>query len=596
MGNTCSNTPTQPDSIRVQEDNNPTSIWNYNPVPNNDNLKKDENGSLYCQIYLASFYNTNSGSFCGHLFLMKSHDVDNEEEQVVHRYSFLFFEFISKPTRITIEKQTDGKLKISFIHNVDTVLFEQVWNPSEYVMEEESGHLKSIVKKKMIDGVSSDIPMIDESAQVVKVVPSNTSASRDFDVVPNNRSASNALEVVPSNRSATHALEFVSIGSGAGVSTLPKNVPPPEAVGRSLVNPNKLFMFQKQYQQMLEQIMRQYEMLQQIMSRGKVDPRLCFPQCDYCMKQSAKNARNVFGRTPVITFDNRSVSDSISPPRVIKSDDIDMCIKFPVNGVAVSLILTVPKDVIGEIAYMYRVNDQYVLGTVSRLINQYVALLQLDCDPSKTSIVLSDNRHRFLLWICHQMRLIISRLKRRASSENATSCVRIATCVDASSAVKDVYHRQKFERCGPVEESTTRRNIKTVGTFSGMKYMFTVLEHSNQIVYRLLNCDYPYSTEFFVQFDIVNVFSLKVYELLTGVYLIVIQTKSGQTYLSGYLSTNATACFATCQITSNLEERRFQSFEHISGTVFKCIFSDGTERTFSIESGSYATINEVFHV
>jgi hypothetical protein len=177
------------------------------------------------------------------------------------------------------------------------------------------------------------------------------------------------------------------------------------------------------------------------------------------------------------------------------------------------------------------------------------------------------------------MRLIISRLKRRASSsENAT----------AGFEVKDVKRHQEFARCGPVEESISDSN--TVLAFSGTQYTFTVLPDLNKIVY---NTKINWNSQHNVQFDIVNIFSLKVYELLTGVYLIVIQTKSGQTYLSGYLSTNATACFATCQITSNLEKRRFQSFKHVSGTFFKCFFSDGTKRTFSVEYDLYATIKEV---
>ena len=133
---------------------------------------------------------------------------------------------------------------------------------------------------------------------------------------------------------------------------------------------------------------------------------------------------------------------------------------------------------------------------------------------------------------------------------------------------------------------------KTVITFSGMGYVFTVLDDL-AIVYNQIKCFSPHNTPMNVQLGIINISSLKVYELLTGVYLIVIQTTLGQTYLSGYLSTNTTPSFATFKITSNLEEKRFQSFEHVLGTVFTCFFSDGTQKTFSIESGSYATITEV---
>lgn len=157
-----------------------------------------------------------------------------------------------------------------------------------------------------------------------------------------------------------------------------------------------------------------------------------------------------------------------------------------------------------------------------------------------------------------------------------------------NSAVKDVNHRQEFARCGPPEESIT--SSETVLTFSGKNHMFTVSDDSKSMYYRIKNQDFQ------VKFGIIDISSLKVYALSTGVYLIIIQTNSGQTYLSGYLSTNRTQLFATFQITSNLEEKRFQSFEHVSGTVFKCFFSDGTEKTFSIEFDSYATIKEVCHV
>ena len=158
--------------------------------------------------------------------------------------------------------------------------------------------------------------------------------------------------------------------------------------------------------------------------------------------------------------------------------------------------------------------------------------------------------------------------------------------------VNDVNLCQDFARCGSPKESTT--GIKTVLAFSVKQYLFTVLDDLKSMGYRLKKADnYPLNLDFPVQFGIINISSLTVYELSDGVYLIVIQTNLGQTYLSGYLSTNATPIFATCQITTNSNQIRFQSFEHVSGTVFKCLFSDGTERTFSIESSSYATIKEV---
>lgn len=634
MGNTCSKTTTQPDSTRVQEDNTsnePSEVrepfMRMLSIPGAPN-----NWEINYKVLIID------GKHTVTIFVMK-HKLKNDGTVEPRFIPICFFKMEESPSKITFEMSENQSFSITAYISEETsgeiAVHSITWESNEYTIQEDGvfiGCVKKIqrtdchflfvssLKPKSLSGEegassasenvsSSNGSQIEVSKQVGLgqggFTVSQTQVSLEVhsaqlvssDEIDNGAGAS-ALQanVQPlsvnshDNGSATHAPEFVSIGSGAGVSTLRRGVPPPEAVGRSLVNRT----FKPQYLKMIKKIMHQNEMLQQIMSRGKVDPSLCFPQCDSCINKSAKNARNDFGRMPVITFDDRSVSDSILP-RVIKSDVINIY----VNGVDVSLILTLPKDVIREIACLYRVNCPDVLGTVSRLINQCVELLQLDCDPSKTSLVLSDavcdNRHRFLLWICRQMRLNISRLERPDPSEDTTSCVCIAPCVDASSAVKDVYHRQEFERCGPVEESTTRRNIKRVGNFSGNKHLFTVLEHSNQIVYTRLDWDSLQNIANPVQFGIINISSLMVHELSDGVYLIVIQTESGQTYLSGYLSTNATACFATCQITSNLEERRFKSFEHVSGTVFKCLFSDGTERTFSIEYGSYATINEVLN-
>ncbi len=152
----------------------------------------------------------------------------------------------------------------------------------------------------------------------------------------------------------------------------------------------------------------------------------------------------------------------------------------------------------------------------------------------------------------------------------------------------DVRSYQDFSQCGPLKEPTT---------FSGMRHVFTVSDDSSSMFYYWIKKDgeYRLNPNIPVEFGIFDIRSLKVYELSTGVYLIVIQTNSGQTYLSGYLSTNETPIFATFQITSNLEQKQFQSFEHVSGTVFKCFFSDRTEKTFSIESNLYATIKEVLN-
>ena len=159
-----------------------------------------------------------------------------------------------------------------------------------------------------------------------------------------------------------------------------------------------------------------------------------------------------------------------------------------------------------------------------------------------------------------------------------------------NSETKDVEFNQGFAQRGPSKESIT--GSKTVDTFTGTNQLFTVSPDSKSIFYQPKNPG-KLNKKFQVEFSITRILTLTVYELSEGVYLIMIHTSLGQTYLSGYLSTNATPIFATYQITSNLDDKRFKSFEHVSDTVFTCFFSDGTEMTFSIESGSYATINKL---
>lgn len=175
------------------------------------------------------------------------------------------------------------------------------------------------------------------------------------------------------------------------------------------------------------------------------------------------------------------------------------------------------------------------------------------------------------------------------SSHNIVSIKRRNDVVSAERraivVASDVRSYQNFSQCGPLKEPTT---------FSGMRHVFTVSDDSKSMYYGIKkDGEYRLNPNFPVEFGIFDIRSLKVYELSTGVYLIIIQTNSGQTYLSGYLSTNATQIFTTFQITSNLDQKQFKSFEHVSGTVFKCFFSDRTEKTFSIESNLDATITEV---
>jgi hypothetical protein len=597
MGNACSKEQ-QPDSVRVQEDNiGEPCMLPIHGAPNNWKIyyrviKFD--GKFTISIFVKK-YKLQENLIIPVCFFKMKNEPSRIEFDLSENGSFSITAYISKETsgeetsgeetsgEETSGEETSGEETSGEETSGEIAVRSITWESNEYTVCKEDGFFLDCVKK--IQRTDCEMFFVSE------LKPKSLSAQ---DVSPSNESQTDG--------SATLAPEVFSSDNDAGASGLRVNVQPPQTAGHSSVN-SRPYKFEKDFREMLNKLEIYYNMLKSIQLNGGVKyPHLYFPECNFCIIRSAKNRRKVLKKNPDITLYDDSVSDSISP--VIQMTVIDISIDFSVNGVDVSLILTVPKDVIRVIANLYRVNCPDILGTVSLLINQYVALLQLDYDPSKTSLVLSnavcDNRHRFLLWICHQMRLIISRLERRASSENETAGFEIvecdnsiAPCVDASSAVKDVNRRQEFARCGPVEESTTGRNIKTVRRFSGRKYMFTVSDDSKLIVYKRLDWDSPCNTENDVQFGIIDISSLLVYELLDGVYLIIIQTKSGQTYLSGYLSTNATPIFATCQITSNLDDKRFKSFQHVSETVFTCFFSDGTEKTFSIESGSYATINEV---
>ena len=140
------------------------------------------------------------------------------------------------------------------------------------------------------------------------------------------------------------------------------------------------------------------------------------------------------------------------------------------------------------------------------------------------------------------------------------------------------------------------RTASLVKCFSGQKHNFFVSEDGLIIFYNQISENTHLYLVFPVQFGIIHISSLAVYQVLVGVYLIIIQTESGQTYLSGYLSTNITPIFTTFQITSHSNQKRFRSFEHVSGTVFKCFFSDDTEMTFSIDVDSNGEIQRVLDV
>jgi len=184
---------------------------------------------------------------------------------------------------------------------------------------------------------------------------------------------------------------------------------------------------------------------------------------------------------------------------------------------------------------------------------------------------------------------------------------------------KEVKPFQNFSQCGPTgPQGTTgltgpqgetgltgpqgetgltgpKNEVIEVLAFFGRKHYFWVL--NNDLFYNRLttngSLDNP---DLKVEFNLLNISSLKVYEIRsTGLYIILIYS-GGQSYLSGFSSESATAIFATFQITCYSNPKVFVSIECISGGRFKCVFSDGTEKMFSIELlKSYWGIKEVFN-
>ena len=637
MGNTCSKTPTQSDSYKKESLNNnpnsdgrPMSIWDYNSSPNS--FPESDNTGLYDKIYLASFYNSLSEYFCGHLFIVGFQRVDGDNEPREYRHSFLFFKFDTKPTKITIQKQTNGELKISFIGDGNIILFDQVWFSSEYELSEDGSDLISIVKKKMIDGVSSDIPMIDESALASEIVQSDNGAGAsasqtdvqrlsvdsqtDGSATPASEffesdngaeaSASQAdvqrlsvdsqtdgsaqcgplinesasTEVVPSNRSALRALEVVSNDMSVlrALNLL--------QIDRSVVNLLQIDLSGSNAINLLQidrSVLRALNLLQ-------IDRSVLRALKVVSNDRSASNALEVVPS-------NRSASNAIN---VVSSNlsALHALNVIPSNRSASNTLKVIPSNRSVLRALNLLQIDRSVVNFLQIDLSgsNAINLLQIDRSVLRALEVVP-RRNWSVLRALNVVSSDLSGLRALNVVSSDLSGLRnqsvqvVCTVIEsfgASSTVKDANVRQTFVRCGPLEESISDSN--TVLAFSGTQYTFTVLPDSNKIVY---NTKINWNSQHNVQFGIINISSLTVYKLSDGVYLIVIQTNSGQTYLSGYLSTNATNVFATCQITSNLKERRFRSFKHVSGTVFKCFFSDGTEKTFSIESNLYATIKEV---
>ena len=549
MGNACSKEQ-QSDSDRVQQDNNPKldgrpmSIWDYNAFTNP--FSEPDNTSFYEKIYLASFYNPQSGYFCGHLFIVGFQRVDGDNEPREYRHSFLFFKFDTKPTKITIQrqtngdqKQTNGELKISFIGDKNRILFEQVWLSSEYELSEDGSVLRTIVKKKMIVNVSSNV-QIDNgegaSALQADVQPLSVNSRTDGSaILASEVSESDNGEGASASQTDVQPLSVDSHDNGSATQAS-KNVESNPVL--ALLN---------------HTVSQRFEM---------------------SALQTASEAL-----LPVLQ--SGIVSASNSPATVIRiNQPIIFFANVCVNDENLLVEISIPSTVIESMIKFFRAVGPNVLGTVSRLINQLTGLLQLDYKPSKTALVLSDtvcdNGCNFLTSMLHQLRQNISLLERRASSKDSTSwetvervapSVEVASSNRSASSTLDLVSSESPEQlCSRQDFYTGIDGVNLVNIFSDKKYNYTV--HVNEIKFSI-GPD-KFSVDFGIQSTSIK--NILVYEIEKSLFLIVIHTFQQQVYLSGHSGTSTSPIFVKTQITTHVsvgQPNLFESIEFDSRNVFR---------------------------
>jgi hypothetical protein len=545
MGNTFSKKQ-QPDSSRVQQNNSsngrPMSIWDYNAFENP--VSASDNTGLYKKIYLASFYNSQSGCFYGHLFIVGFQRVDGDNEPREYRHSFLFFKFDAKPTEITIQRQTNGELKISFIGDGNIILFDQVWFSSEYELSEDGSDLISIVKKKMIYNVSSNVQPLSVDSQTdgsatlapevfegdngaeapvsqTNVQPLSVDSQTDGSARPVEVSKSNPvlalLNQMVSQRHVVSALETASIILQSGIVSASEALLPILQSG----------------------IVSASEALLPILQSGIVSA----------------------SHSPATVLQSGIVSASHSPATGIQINrDIIFFATVYVNHQNLLVGISIPSTVIESMIKFFRAVGPNVLGTVSRLMNQLTGLLQLDYKPSETALVLSDalcgNGRTFLTSMFHQMMRFISLLERQASSEDATDweiveCVKpsvevVSRNMSASSSLDLVSRKSPEQLCSRQDFDTETKlaGVNVVNNFSDTKHRYTVF---SKCISFSIGSD-TFFVEFGISFNLIN--KIIVYEMMKGVVLIVIHTFDNQVYLSGHSRTSTSAVFPKAQITS----------------------------------------------
>ena len=589
-----------------------------------DDSMGKESSLFYDQIYLAQCRNIESKSFCGRLFLTdfdRGDDGKKEEEHL--RHSFLFFNFSIKPNRIIIEKDKDGKLKISFICAVKNVsICEHVWNPSEYKLSKDG----RIISIKKIEGVLSDIQ--DGRIISIKKIEGVLSVIQD-DHPQTDQPPPTTCDFSDKSHDDESAIKAVEINN---------------------------------YIDRLHEISRTYHIdLQLLIETMTVDRRQDFPHYSPPITEVIESDR--------VPASNGLLSVFQRNHYIVVS--MNIC-----SGYSNSLSITVaiPSDFLNQIIASCHVVGTNVLRTVSKYLQQLGGLLELGYDPSKIIsrliqqllskqrkstdhqidlsedwVLVNYNASRALevvqidksaqgvsevlpidwsAWSASRDLEVVSidrsalraledvSIDRSRSSDwfelrelnevsknlfaSSAREVVSSNCLEPDDSAditvpKEVKPFQDFSQCGP------KNGLIRVWNFSGRVHQFWVSEDNQNLFYnRLSNLDSLYNPELKVLFNLSIIHSLEVYEIpSTGLYIIVIHS-GGQIYLSGFSSESAIAIFATFQITSYSNQDVFISIEYISESIFKCVFSDGTEKTFSIELltsywGSYCVLNQVLY-
>ncbi len=429
-----------------------------------------------------------------------------------------------------------------------------MWEPFEYTMDKHGFFVDCVKKIQSTDNPNlfvSALKLTSLSAQDASTTGGGNASIAIEDVSPSNDPQSDG--------SVTLASEVVER------NCLQLNEQQPLTVGHSAVK------FSEGIHQVSMTLGIDLKLLRETItgvSRGDVNIHQDFARCGPPMIKSA-HAVEVVGRTvvsqSVIEFSSNAIS------QVIKPSAVDVSMKLFVSHVSLSVIITVPAQLVGEIINFCRANGPDVLRTISRCFEQIGGLLQLDNDPSKTALILcdavSDNTHKFLLWMFQKMKQIISLLEQQSLSEDATgweivesveqSVEVVSSNRSASSALELVSNKSPEHLHSGPSFDTGIDVVNVVNSFSDHKYIYKV--HRDRI-------SFPIGPDLFnVDFGIplCSIQNIVVYGMTTSVFLIVIRTFDHQVYLSGHSATSTSPIFVKTQITTHLSVGQPNEFKSI---------------------------------